>query len=72
MASSSLKLYKGVAYPLSRTSEFALYDPEQSSMDEHGGYDQQDAEGLIKINAVRLKQYSIKRNTPLKKPSKAA
>lgn len=70
--SVQVKLYKGVAYPLSRTSEFALYDPEQSSMDEHGGYDQQDAEGFIKINAVRLKQYSIKRNTPLKKPSKAA
>ena len=67
-----LKLYKGVAYPLSRSSEFALYDAEQSSMDEHGGYDQQDAEGFIKINAIRLKQYSTKRNTTLKNRSKAA
>lgn len=68
----TLKLYKGSAYPLSRESEFALYDPEQSSMDEHGGYDQKDAEGFIKINAIRLKQYSEKRNSSLKKCSKAA
>jgi len=51
----TVQLYKGVAYPIARTSPNALYDPVQSSMDEEGGYDQQDAEGFIKINAVRLR-----------------
>lgn len=50
-----IKLIKGVAYPIARKSPMALYDPEQSSMDVEGGYDQKDADGFIKINAVRLK-----------------
>jgi len=55
----TVQLYKGVAYPLARTSPVALYDPEQSSMDEEGGYDQKDAEGFIKINAVRLQAHNL-------------
>ncbi|NCC22436.1 MAG: argininosuccinate synthase [Alphaproteobacteria bacterium] len=54
-----VKLYKGCAYPLARTSPHALYDPKQSSMDEEGGYNQQDAEGFIKINAIRLRVHRI-------------
>ncbi len=50
-----IQLLKGIAYPLARKSPNALYDPLQSSMDEEGGYDQKDADGFIKINAVRLK-----------------
>lgn len=50
-----VQLYKGQAYPVARTSPCALYDPLQSSMDEEGGYDQKDADGFIKINAVRLR-----------------
>ncbi len=50
-----IQLLKGMAYPLARKSPNALYDPVQSSMDEEGGYDQKDADGFIKINAVRLK-----------------
>ncbi len=50
-----VKLIKGVAYPIARKSPNALYDPEQSSMDVEGDYDQKDADGFIKINAVRLK-----------------
>jgi len=52
--SVQVQLFKGMAYPISRTSPVALYDPEQSSMDVEGGYDQKDADGFIKINAVRL------------------
>ncbi len=55
----TVQLYKGVAYPIARTSPVALYNPEQSSMDEAGGYDQKDAEGFIKINAVRLQAHSL-------------
>jgi argininosuccinate synthase len=67
-----VKLYKGVAYPIARVSENALYDPKLSSMDEHGGYNQQDAEGFIKINAIRLKAYSSARKKQGSKKDKAA
>ncbi len=53
--SVQVKLIKGVAFPIARKSPCALYDPEQSSMDVEGDYDQKDADGFIKINAVRLK-----------------
>ena len=50
----TLKLYKGVAYPIARTSPSSLYNQDLSSMDMEGGYNQEDAEGFIKINAIRL------------------
>ncbi|RLC06644.1 MAG: argininosuccinate synthase [Deltaproteobacteria bacterium] len=50
----TLKLYKGMAYPIARTSHSSLYDQDLSSMDIEGGYNQEDAEGFIKINAIRL------------------
>ncbi len=68
-----LKLIKGVAYPIARKSPIALYDPEQSSMDVEGGYDQKDADGFIKINAVRLKNNTAVHGKPLsEKAEKAA
>ncbi len=36
-------------------SEESLYDEKIASMDIHGGYDQKDATGFIKLNALRLK-----------------
>ncbi|MFT5700945.1 MAG: argininosuccinate synthase [Desulforhopalus sp.] len=50
----TMKLYKGVAYPVARTSPSSLYNQDLSSMDIEGGYNQKDAEGFIKINAIRL------------------
>ncbi len=50
----TLKLYKGCAYPVARTSPTSLYDKDLSSMDIEGGYNQKDADGFIKINAIRL------------------
>lgn len=50
----SLKLYKGGVYVTGRESPSSLYDKKLSSMDIEGGFDQQDAEGFIKINAIRL------------------
>ncbi len=67
-----VQLFKGCAYPIARTSPNALYDPLQSSMDEEGGYDQKDAEGFIKINAVRLKNNTNLRGLEAAKKSKAA
>ncbi len=49
-----LKLYTGSAYAVSRTSPSSLYEEELSSMDVEGGFNQMDAEGFIKINAIRL------------------
>lgn len=49
-----LKLYKGGVYPIARTSPSSLYDEELSSMDVEGGFNQMDAQGFIKINAIRL------------------
>ena len=69
-----VKLFKGHAYPIARSSAVALYDPKQSSMDEAGGYDQQDAAGFIRINAVRLKNHTRVKNKAKanKKTPKAA
>ena len=52
-----VELYKGNVTIRGRESESSLYDPELSSMDIEGGYDQQDAEGFIKISAIRLKAH---------------
>jgi len=49
-----LKLYKGNVTITGRESPHSLYDEAQSSMDIEGGYDQRDAKGFIKINALRL------------------
>ncbi|GAB5387882.1 MAG: argininosuccinate synthase [Alphaproteobacteria bacterium] len=49
-----LQLFKGVAYPVARTSPSSLYDPELSSMDVEGGFDQRHSDGFIRINAIRL------------------
>jgi len=68
-----VQLFKGHAYPIARTSPVALYDPKQSSMDEAGGYDQQDAAGFIRINAVRLKNHTrVKNKGKATKAKKAA
>ena len=61
-----VKLYKGNVIVLGRESEESLYDESIASMDVHGGYDQKDAVGFIRLNALRLKA-SAKR---IKKDSK--
>jgi argininosuccinate synthase len=67
-----VQLFKGVAYPIARTSPNALYDPQQSSMDEEGGYDQKDAAGFIRINAVRLRNNTkVRRAAPMSKKKAA-
>ncbi|MBI4980112.1 argininosuccinate synthase [Candidatus Woesearchaeota archaeon] len=50
-----LTLYKSNAYVTGRESKKSLYDQNIASMDKSGGYDQTDASGFIKINALRLK-----------------
>jgi len=49
-----LKLYKGSVLAMCREFSSSLYDRELSRMDIEGGFNQQDSEGFIKINAIRL------------------
>ena len=53
-----LKLFKGNVIVTGRRSENSLYSSKLVSFDEPGNYNQQDAEGFIKINALRLKIYN--------------
>jgi argininosuccinate synthase len=55
----TLKLYRGNVTPQGRESHSSLYDRELSSMDVEGGYDQQDAAGFIRVNALRLKAHRL-------------
>jgi len=50
-----MKLYKGNAFVVGRESTKSLYDDDIASMDKLGQYNQLDAKGFIKINALRLK-----------------
>ncbi len=45
-----------------RESPCSLYDPAQSSMDIAGGYDQRDAKGFIRINALRLINAALRKS----------
>tara|TARA_Y100000310_G_scaffold332021_1_gene406750 strand:- start:1368 stop:2588 length:1221 start_codon:yes stop_codon:yes gene_type:complete len=51
----TLLLYKGNVSVTKRESVNSLYDVGLASMDVAGGYDQEDAKGFIKLNALRLK-----------------
>jgi argininosuccinate synthase len=54
-----LQLYKGNVLVQGRESTSSLYDRELSSMDVAGGYDQEDARGFIRINALRLRAHKL-------------
>jgi len=54
-----LKLYKGNCTVVGRKSPQSLYFPELATFEEDTVYNQQDAEGFIKLNALRLKAQSI-------------
>ena len=50
-----LKIYKGNVMITGRRSPFSKYNLSLVSFDEEGDYNQKDAEGFIKINALRMK-----------------
>jgi argininosuccinate synthase len=50
-----LKLYKGSVWIAGRKSSNSLYDPAIASFEEAGGYRQADAEGFIRLGALRLR-----------------
>ena len=50
-----LKIYKGNVIILGRKSNSSLYSTEMATFEEESVYNQKDAEGFIKLNALRLK-----------------
>jgi argininosuccinate synthase len=50
-----LKLYKGNVVVAGRRSEFSLYDPNIATFEEDEVYHQGDADGFIRLNALRLR-----------------
>ena len=60
-----LKLYKGVVSVVGRKSDDSLFDEAIATFEDDGGaYDQADAEGFIKLNALRLRNLAGKRLEP--------
>ncbi|MEA3331756.1 MAG: argininosuccinate synthase [Campylobacterota bacterium] len=52
--SVELKLYKGSVMVVGRSSEVSLFNEEYSTFEEDEVYNQKDAEGFIKLNALRF------------------
>jgi argininosuccinate synthase len=50
-----LKLYKGNVVVAGRKSDFSLYDPQVATFEQDTVYQQADAEGFIRLNALRLR-----------------
>jgi argininosuccinate synthase len=63
-----LKLYKGNVIVVGRRSEDSLFDEAIATFEDDGGaYDQKDAAGFIKLNALRLRTAAKKGRNPLGK-----
>jgi argininosuccinate synthase len=57
-----LKLYKGNADVVGRTSPYSLYSEKLVTFeDDQGAYDQKDAAGFIKLNALRLRTLAMRK-----------
>src|SRR6266513_2224916 len=60
-----LKLYKGNLIVAGRKSPRSLYDPKIATMEgEKSAYDQSDATGFIRLNALRLKLRALRDQSP--------
>jgi len=57
-----LKLYKGNVTVIGRTSPYSLYSQDLVTFeDDRGAYDQKDAAGFIKLNALRLRTLAMRK-----------
>jgi argininosuccinate synthase len=57
-----LKLYKGNATVVGRSSPYSLYSQDLVTFeDDRGAYDQKDAQGFIKLNALRLRTLAMRK-----------
>jgi argininosuccinate synthase len=58
-----VKLYKGNVSVVGRRSKYSLYDPVIASFeDDQGLYNQADAGGFIKLQALRLRTLGVNRS----------
>ena len=58
----TLKLYKGNVTVIGRESPFSLYDQELVTFEEGAvAYDHRDAQGFIKLNALRLRTLAMRK-----------
>ena len=57
-----LKLYKGNVIVAGRKSDSSLYDPKVATFEEDDVYNQGDADGFIRLNALRLRLRSLSRS----------
>jgi argininosuccinate synthase len=63
-----LKLYKGNATVVGRSSPYSLYSESLVTFeDDQGAYDQKDAAGFIKLNALRLRTLALRKRQKLDK-----
>jgi len=56
-----VKLYKGNCYVVGRKSPRSLYSPELATFEAEDVYNQSDADGFIKLNALRLRIQKLKK-----------
>ena len=57
-----LKLYKGNVIVIGRASDYSLYNQDLVTFeDDRGAYDQKDAQGFIKLNALRLRTLAMRK-----------
>jgi len=57
-----LKLYKGNVDVVGRSSPYSLYSEKLVTFeDDQGAYDQKDAQGFIKLNALRLRTLAMRK-----------
>jgi argininosuccinate synthase len=57
-----LKLYKGNTMVIGRSSPYSLYSQDLVTFeDDQGAYDQKDAQGFIKLNALRLRTLAMRK-----------
>jgi argininosuccinate synthase len=58
-----LKLYKGNVAVVGRSSDYSLYSEKLVTFeDDQGAYDQKDAAGFIKLNALRLRTLALRKS----------
>jgi argininosuccinate synthase len=63
-----LKLYKGNVIVIGRSSPYSLYAKDLVTFeDDRGAYDQKDAQGFIKLNALRLRTLAMRKRKMGKK-----
>ena len=72
-----LKLYKGNVAVVGRSSPYSLYSEKLVTFeDDQGAYDQKDAQGFIKLNALRLRTLAMRkrqrRNSPMSRAGRFA